>query len=302
MYWDFPSVTAADRLERSPALDRVRRSGCRRRRRYAARRTDAAAGAGAPQHVRRPSGLSLPRRPRRDASSTPTPANEQREVSNEMMDARRRGLDRSAGQRRERRAGRAKSISGRCRRSFATLRPLWKYSWPDGEQVYVSRRHRRGRAVHDDRLAARRLRRRHPALALLHAAAQARARLEPRRHLVVGHRHGRRDPRHRHRRLDVFAVEALSLRGAPTSIPYRGQKRWHTVFGLIFGLGAATWAFSGMLSMDPFPARTGGRPAPRQPAFRRRFAGGVQLRGVRGQASARGAGAARRRQPSRNWS
>jgi hypothetical protein len=31
--------------------------------------------------------------------------------------------------------------------------------------------------------------------------------------------------------------------GAPTSIPYRG-------------LGAATWAFSGMLSMDPFPQRT----------------------------------------------
>src|SRR4030095_7873526 len=44
--------------------------------------------------------------------------------------------------------------------------------------------------------------------------------------------------------------------GAPTSIPYRGQKRLHTIFGLLFGLGAATWAFSGMLSMDPFPRRT----------------------------------------------
>jgi hypothetical protein len=44
--------------------------------------------------------------------------------------------------------------------------------------------------------------------------------------------------------------------GAPTSIPYRGQKRLHTLFGLIFGLGAATWAFSGMLSMDPFPRPT----------------------------------------------
>ena len=44
--------------------------------------------------------------------------------------------------------------------------------------------------------------------------------------------------------------------GSPTSIPYRGQKRWHTIFGLVFGLGAATWAFSGMLSMDPFPRRT----------------------------------------------
>src|SRR5262249_1032330 len=48
--------------------------------------------------------------------------------------------------------------------------------------------------------------------------------------------------------------------GAATSLPYRGQKRWHAIFGLIFGLGAVTWAFSGMLSMDPFPTRTGGAP------------------------------------------
>jgi hypothetical protein len=52
--------------------------------------------------------------------------------------------------------------------------------------------------------------------------------------------------------------------GAATSIPYTGQKRWHMIFGLIFGLGAATWAFSGMLSMDPFPAtRLGGASAAR---------------------------------------
>jgi len=41
--------------------------------------------------------------------------------------------------------------------------------------------------------------------------------------------------------------------GAATSIPYRGQKRLHMLFGLIFGVAAATWAFSGMLTMDPFP-------------------------------------------------
>jgi hypothetical protein len=51
--------------------------------------------------------------------------------------------------------------------------------------------------------------------------------------------------------------------GAPTSIPYRGQKRWHTIFGLVFGLATVTWAFSGMLSMDPFP-RDGRRGAPRE--------------------------------------
>ncbi len=46
--------------------------------------------------------------------------------------------------------------------------------------------------------------------------------------------------------------------GAPTAIPYRGQKRLHTIFGLLFGIGAVTWAFSGMLSMEPFPLSRGG--------------------------------------------
>jgi hypothetical protein len=54
--------------------------------------------------------------------------------------------------------------------------------------------------------------------------------------------------------------------GAATAIPYRGQKRLHTVFGLVFGLGAVTWAFSGLLSMDPFPQRTN-----------RPFSGGEQI-------------------------
>jgi hypothetical protein len=36
-------------------------------------------------------------------------------------------------------------------------------------------------------------------------------------------------------------------------IPYMGQKRLHMILGLFFGLVACTWAFSGMLSMEPFP-------------------------------------------------
>ncbi len=40
--------------------------------------------------------------------------------------------------------------------------------------------------------------------------------------------------------------------GEPTSIPYRGWKRWHTIIGLVFGILAMTWAFSGLLSMGPF--------------------------------------------------
>ena len=41
--------------------------------------------------------------------------------------------------------------------------------------------------------------------------------------------------------------------GVPTSIPYKGWKRWHTITGLIFGVVTTTWAFSGLLSMGPFP-------------------------------------------------
>ncbi len=40
--------------------------------------------------------------------------------------------------------------------------------------------------------------------------------------------------------------------GTPSSLPYRGQKRWHLMLGLIFGLVTCTWVFSGLLSMDPF--------------------------------------------------
>ena len=34
-----------------------------------------------------------------------------------------------------------------------------------------------------------------------------------------------------------------------------GPKRLHMILGLFFGVLACTWAFSGMLSMDPFPSR-----------------------------------------------
>ena len=48
--------------------------------------------------------------------------------------------------------------------------------------------------------------------------------------------------------------------GIPASIPYAGPKRLHMIFGLFFGLLACTWAFSGMLSMDPFPVKSARNP------------------------------------------
>jgi hypothetical protein len=36
------------------------------------------------------------------------------------------------------------------------------------------------------------------------------------------------------------------------SIPYAGWMRWHYITGAVFGLFALTWAYSGLLSMEPF--------------------------------------------------
>lgn len=36
------------------------------------------------------------------------------------------------------------------------------------------------------------------------------------------------------------------------AIPYRGGMRWHYISGALFGFFALTWAFSGLLSMEPF--------------------------------------------------
>jgi hypothetical protein len=44
----------------------------------------------------------------------------------------------------------------------------------------------------------------------------------------------------------------------PSSFPYTGLKRWHAVFGLIFGLVTCSWVFSGLLSMSPFESLTEG--------------------------------------------
>jgi hypothetical protein len=51
--------------------------------------------------------------------------------------------------------------------------------------------------------------------------------------------------------------------GAPSAIPFTGPKRLHVLFGLFFGIIACTWSFSGLMSMDPFPSLSeGDLPAP----------------------------------------
>ncbi len=141
------------------------------------------------------------------------------------------------------------------------VRPLWKYSFPSGDQVYISES--TGEVVQYTTTASRLgayvgaiphwlyftpLRKNGPLWSKVVIWSSAIGTLSAILGIVIGI--WMYSPKKRYR-----------YAGAPTSIPYRGQKRWHTVFGLIFGLGAATWAFSGLLSMDPFPAQRTGGPA-----------------------------------------
>ena len=166
--------------------------------------------------------------------------------------------------------------------ALRTLRPLWKYSWPNGEQVYISGDS--GEVVQYTTTASRLgaylgaiphwlyftpLRKHGPEWSRVVIWSSGIGTFAAILGIVIGI--WMYSPSKRYRYADVA-----------TSIPYRGQKRWHTVFGLIFGVGAATWAFSGMLSMDPFPARTGGPAGSRGSrgggAFPRRCAGACDWR------------------------
>jgi len=141
---------------------------------------------------------------------------------------------------------------------FRRLWPLIKFSWPNGEQTYVSLsncevvQHTTRRSRIFAHLGAiphwlyyTPLRKNGPLWSKIviwsSGAATAAALLG----LLVG--------------ISMYSpFQRYRYFGQPTGIPYRGQKRLHMIFGLFFGIVACTWAFSGMLSMDPFPATTGG--------------------------------------------
>ena len=138
--------------------------------------------------------------------------------------------------------------------TFRNLQPLWKYSWPNGEQVYVSATS--GEVVQYTTRASRLgaylgpiphwlyftpLRKHEAQWSSLVSWSSGLGSVAAILGIVIGI--WMYSPSKRYRLAD-----------AATSIPYRGPKRWHMVLGLIFGLGAATWAFSGLLSMDPFPS------------------------------------------------
>jgi hypothetical protein len=137
--------------------------------------------------------------------------------------------------------------------NFRRVAPVWKYSFPDGQQVYVTEN--TAEVVQATTRASRTwaylgaiphwfyftpLRKNGPTWSKVVIWTSGIGAASAILGMVIGV--WMYSPRKRYRHA-----------GAPTAIPYRGQKRLHTIFGLVFGAVAATWAFSGMLSMEPFP-------------------------------------------------
>lgn len=254
MYWDFPGVSSADRLERSPALNANR---------IALSPAEAFTKLGAqqpPNHVRlntfdgRPVyRFSLARGETLVYADT---GEQQTEVSTAMM---QRIASAWTGQ--SAHAARVEAVEDvdqwTVQGALRTLRPLWKYSWPNGEQLYIAQAS--GEVVQYTTTASRigayvgaiphwlyftPLRKHQPQWSRFVIWSSGIGTLVAIFGLLVG----------------VWTYSPSKQyrdAGTPTSLPYRGPKRWHAVLGLIFGVAAATWAFSGMLSMDPFPTRTG---------------------------------------------
>lgn len=136
---------------------------------------------------------------------------------------------------------------------FRDLRPLMKYTWPDGEEVYVSTVN--GQVVQYTTRASRLgawfgaiphwlyftpLRRKGAIWNRVVVWSSGIGSVASLFGLLVG--------------LLLYSPRRMRYRfpRGRSSIPYAGQKRWHTILGLLFGLVACTWVFSGMLSMDPF--------------------------------------------------
>ena len=276
MYWDFPGVTGADRLDRSPALDPSTIH-------LSAAEAFAALDRGqTPPEVRLDTFDGRPAyrfRVGRGESIVYADTGERQITVSDDMALRIA----SAWVRQPPLAAKVEMIDDAdqwtVQESFRALRPMSKYSWPTGDQVYVSRVS--GEVVQFTTTASRigaylgpiphwlyftPLRKRQPQWSRVVIWSSGIGTFAAILGLLVGV--WMYSPSRRYR----FA-------GMATSIPYIGQKRWHMILGLIFGVGAATWAFSGMLSLDPFPAsrsrgpsaRTGAATSAIPPALRGRL-------------------------------
>jgi hypothetical protein len=249
MYWDFPSVSASDRLARSPAIDVTA---------IHVSLADAfnTAGFDSVDEARLEMFGGRPIYRLRNGRTTRIVFADSREIRRAIS---REQTDRIAAQ------WSGQNISAATVRAadevdqwtvqlpLARLKPVWHYTWPDGEQVYVSQAS--GEVIQYTTRASRLgayvgaiphwlyvtpLRKHGPMWSRIVIALSATATLVAALGLTIGV--WTFSPSRRYRQA-----------GMAVRIPYRGWKRWHAILGLVLGVAALTWAFSGLLSMDPFP-------------------------------------------------
>jgi uncharacterized iron-regulated membrane protein len=249
MYWDYPSVKPADRLAHLAALDPASIK-------FSPAEAAAKAEVEAPAAVRLTTfaGRPIYRFGGRGDSAVvyADSGEEQIEISQDDV---ARIATMWSGQ--SVKAARVESVEiadqWTLQNRIRDLQPLWKFSWPDGQQLYVSQA--TGDVIQYTTSASRigayfgaiphwfyfpPLRRNGPAWSRVVIWSSGIATCAAVLGLVIGVWVYSPSKRYRHD-------------GSPASIPYYGWKRWHTIIGLIAGAGAVTWAFSGMLSMEPFP-------------------------------------------------
>src|SRR5579864_3048479 len=242
MYWDYPAVSDADRLERAPLLDasKVKLSAAEA---YATIDSDQA-----PSSVRLAIFDGRPAyyfKTGRGWAMVYADTGEQQDVFPPGLNLRTAaawtGQPASAAKVEEVTEPDQWTLEG----GLGNLRPLLKYSWPSGDQVYISEN--TGEVVQFTTRSSRLfaylgaiphwlyytpLRKNGPLWSKVVIWASGIATLAALMGLMVG--------------LTMYSPSRRN------SIPYSGPKRLHHLLGLFFGIVACTWAFSGMLSMEPF--------------------------------------------------
>jgi len=247
MYWDYPSVSPADRLERAPILDaaQVKLSPAEA---YSALSSDQPPGSarlevfdGRPAYYFRTGGSEAIVYADTGMQQDVFPAE-----LNLRTAAAWTGQPASAAKVEAVTEPDQWTLEGDVR----NLLPLWKYSWPNGDQVYLSES--TGEVVQFTTRLSRIF-----------------AHLGPIPHWLYYtplRKNGSLWSRVVIWSSGIATVAALMglivglMMYSPSrriSIPYSGQKRLHHILGLFFGIVACTWAFSGMLSMEPFPLSSG---------------------------------------------
>lgn len=252
MYWGMPSVTARDRLARAPAIDAATVVLSPRE------AAEKAGGRAAPGQIRL---ATFDGRPAYRIGTQVIYADTGEEQGTAGAFLRNRAATAWTGQPTQ--LAVVESVRQADQwlvgSNLRNLRPLWKYSWPNGEQLYIgesgevlqytTRRSRLGAYVSaiPHWLYFTPLRKHQPVWIRVATYSAWVGTAGAIIGVVIG--------------VWLYSPsKKYRFAGAPSRIPYRGWKRWHTTFGLVFGLATITWTFSGSLAFWPFPAPQPARP------------------------------------------